>query len=201
MDTALLIWNILLSWTGIFENIISEKYPKFTSELWKNIHQLFGTTLSFSTAYHQQTDGLAERMIQNLEDMVRLFNAYGLDLKYRDRFTHLLCTLLPALELAYVTSINASTNQTPAILENGWNPRLPQDFLRKNLFERSPTASSCKGILDKARKHAVRCMEDLFAYGKDRLDESYATPDLKVGNLVLVSTTNFNNIKGCKIIK
>ncbi|MBW0578566.1 hypothetical protein O181_118281 [Austropuccinia psidii MF-1] len=75
MDTALLIWNIVVSWTGIFRNIISDGDPKFTSALWINLHQLFGTKLSFSTAYHPQTDGLAERMIQMLEDMVRRFCA------------------------------------------------------------------------------------------------------------------------------
>ncbi|MBW0581774.1 hypothetical protein O181_121489, partial [Austropuccinia psidii MF-1] len=69
MDTDLLIWNRVISWTGIFTKIISDKDPKFTSALWKNLHQLFGTKLSFSTAYHPQTDGLAERMIQTLEDM------------------------------------------------------------------------------------------------------------------------------------
>ncbi|MBW0551685.1 hypothetical protein O181_091400 [Austropuccinia psidii MF-1] len=52
MDTALLIWNGVVSWTGIFTNIISGRDPKFTSELWTNLHQLFGTKLSFSTAYH-----------------------------------------------------------------------------------------------------------------------------------------------------
>ncbi|MBW0593818.1 hypothetical protein O181_133533, partial [Austropuccinia psidii MF-1] len=56
-------------------------------------------------------------------------------------------------------------------------------------------------MLDKARKHAVRCMEDSFAYAKDKWDKSHATPDFKVGDLVLVSTTNFNNIKGCKKLK
>ncbi|MBW0516156.1 hypothetical protein O181_055871, partial [Austropuccinia psidii MF-1] len=62
MDTALLIWSRVLSWTGIFTNIIGDRDPKFTSALWKNPHQLFGTNLSFSTAYHPQTDGLAERI-------------------------------------------------------------------------------------------------------------------------------------------
>ncbi|MBW0513532.1 hypothetical protein O181_053247 [Austropuccinia psidii MF-1] len=56
-------------------------------------------------------------------------------------------------------------------------------------------------MLDKARKHAVRCMEDPFAYAKDKWDKSHATPDCKVGDLVLVSTTNFNNIKGYKNLK
>ncbi|MBW0511486.1 hypothetical protein O181_051201 [Austropuccinia psidii MF-1] len=43
MDTALLICNRVLSWTGIFTNIISDRDPKFTSALWKNLHQLLGT--------------------------------------------------------------------------------------------------------------------------------------------------------------
>ncbi|MBW0593045.1 hypothetical protein O181_132760 [Austropuccinia psidii MF-1] len=115
MDTALLIWNRVVSWTGIFTNIISDRDSKLTSALWTNIHQLFGTKLSFSTAYHPQTDGVAERMIQTLGDMVRIFCSYGLEFKDCDGFTHDWCTLLPALELAYKTSIHASTNQTPAI--------------------------------------------------------------------------------------
>ncbi|MBW0544623.1 hypothetical protein O181_084338 [Austropuccinia psidii MF-1] len=152
MDTDLLIWNRVISWTGIFTNIISDRDLKFTSALWKILHKLFGTKLSLSTAYHPQTDGLAERMIQTLEDM-------------------------------------------------GWNPKLPQDSLRKDLVEIHSTASSFKGILEKAKKHAIRCMKYSFEYAKGKWDKSPATPDFKVGDLVLVSTTNFNNIKGCKKLK
>ncbi|MBW0574512.1 hypothetical protein O181_114227 [Austropuccinia psidii MF-1] len=201
MDTALLIWNIVVSWTGIFTNIISDRDPKFTSALWTKLHQLFGTKFSSSTAYHPQTDGLAQRMIQNLEDMVRRFCACGLEFKDCDGFTNDWYTLLPELELAYKTSIHASTNQTPAILEKGWNPKLPQASLRKYLVEIHPTAASFKVMLDRARKHAVRCLEDSFSYAKDKWGKSHATPDFKVGDLVLVSTTNFNNIKGCKKLK
>ncbi|MBW0541769.1 hypothetical protein O181_081484 [Austropuccinia psidii MF-1] len=116
MDTGLLIWNRVVSWSGIFTNIISDRDPKLTSALWTNPHQLFGTKFSFSTAYHPQADGQAESMIQTLEDMVRRLCAYGLEFKDCYGFTHNWCTLLPALELAYKTSIHASTNQTPAIL-------------------------------------------------------------------------------------
>ncbi|MBW0495377.1 hypothetical protein O181_035092 [Austropuccinia psidii MF-1] len=140
MDTALLIWNRVVSWTGIFTKVISDRDPKFTSALWTNPHQLFVTKLSFSTAYQPQTDGLSERMIQTLEDM------------------------------AYKTFIHASTNQTPAILEKGKNPKSPPDSLRKDLVEIHPTATSFKGMMDKARKHAVWCMEDSFAYAKDKWD-------------------------------
>ncbi|MBW0466966.1 hypothetical protein O181_006681 [Austropuccinia psidii MF-1] len=64
METAIMIWNKVIIHTGVFQNIISDRDTKFTSALWTNLHNLFGTKLSFSTAYHLQTDCLAERMIQ-----------------------------------------------------------------------------------------------------------------------------------------
>ncbi|MBW0525853.1 hypothetical protein O181_065568 [Austropuccinia psidii MF-1] len=64
MDTALLLWNRVISHKGLFMNIIRERDPKFTSALWTNTHRFFGTKLSFSTAYNPQTDGLPKRMIQ-----------------------------------------------------------------------------------------------------------------------------------------
>ncbi|MBW0575923.1 hypothetical protein O181_115638 [Austropuccinia psidii MF-1] len=137
MDTAIIIWNKFISHTGLFQNIISDRDPKFTSALWTNHHNLFGTKLSFSTAYHPQTDGLAERMIQNLKDMIRIFCAYGMEFKDSDSFTHYWCTLIPALELAYKTSIHASTAKTPEMLEKCLNPRLPYDTLKKDLVDTS----------------------------------------------------------------
>ncbi|MBW0466591.1 hypothetical protein O181_006306 [Austropuccinia psidii MF-1] len=76
---------------------MSDRDPKLTSALWTNLHRLFGPKLSFYTAYHLQTDGLEERMIQFLEDMIRRFCAYGLELKDSDGFAHDWFTLITAL--------------------------------------------------------------------------------------------------------
>ncbi|MBW0508993.1 hypothetical protein O181_048708 [Austropuccinia psidii MF-1] len=201
MDTAIMTWNKFISHTGLLQNIISDRDPKFTSALWTNLHNLFGTKLSFSTAYHHQTDGLAETMIQTLEDMIRRFCAYGLEFKDSDGLTHDWCTLIPALELEYKTSIHSSAGKTPAMLEKGWNPILPYDTLKKDLVDIRPTASSFKLILDKARHHAKRCIQDSFKYAKERWDKSHKPPEFKIGDLVLVSTLNFKNIKGPKKFK
>ncbi|MBW0485499.1 hypothetical protein O181_025214 [Austropuccinia psidii MF-1] len=201
MDTALLLWSRVISHTGLFKNIINERYPKFTSALWTNIHRFFGSKLSFSTAYHPQTDGLAERMIQTEEDMLRKFCAYGLEFKDSDVFTHDWSTLIPALELAYKTSVHSSTGQTPAMLEKGWNTRLPADTLRKDLVEIHPTASRFKIMFDKVKHHEKKSMDDAFDYAKQKWDKSHKVPDFKGGDLVLVSTLNFNNIKGPKNLK
>ncbi|MBW0464033.1 hypothetical protein O181_003748 [Austropuccinia psidii MF-1] len=98
-----MIWNTVISHTGVFQNTISDRDPKLNSALWTNLHNLFGTKLSFSTPYHPQTDGLTDRMIQALEEMIRILCAYGLELKESYGFAHDWCTLIPALELAFQT--------------------------------------------------------------------------------------------------
>ncbi|MBW0502437.1 hypothetical protein O181_042152 [Austropuccinia psidii MF-1] len=97
MDTALLPWNRVISHKILFKNIISDRDPKFTSALFTNVHRFFGTRLSFSIAYHPQMDGLAERMIQALENMIRRFCAYGLEFKDSDGSSYDWCTVIPAL--------------------------------------------------------------------------------------------------------
>ncbi|MBW0531085.1 hypothetical protein O181_070800 [Austropuccinia psidii MF-1] len=76
MNKSIMIWNRVISPGGLLKNIISDRDPKFTSALWKNLHKLFGTRLSFSTVYHPQTDRSEEKMIQTLEEMIRVFCAY-----------------------------------------------------------------------------------------------------------------------------
>ncbi|MBW0485491.1 hypothetical protein O181_025206 [Austropuccinia psidii MF-1] len=63
MVTVLLFWNSIISTCGVPKIIISDREPIFTSEFWTNFYHMLGTKLAFSTAYHPQTDGFAERMI------------------------------------------------------------------------------------------------------------------------------------------
>nr|GEY19285.1 reverse transcriptase domain-containing protein [Tanacetum cinerariifolium] len=51
--------------------IISDRDSRFTSHFWQSLQEALGTQLDMSTAYHPQTDGLSERTIQTLEDMLR----------------------------------------------------------------------------------------------------------------------------------
>ncbi|MBW0509526.1 hypothetical protein O181_049241 [Austropuccinia psidii MF-1] len=44
-------------------------------------------------------------------------------------------------------------------------------------------------------------MNDASDYAKQKWEKSYKVPDFKVGDLVLVSTLNFNNIKGPNKLK
>ena len=60
----------LADW-GIPKAIISDRDPKFLSDLWKAIFRTLGTELLVSTAYHPQTDSQSERTNQTIEIALR----------------------------------------------------------------------------------------------------------------------------------
>ena len=63
--------NEIVRLHGIPVSIVSDHDPRFTSRFWKELQSAFGTRLNFSTAFHPQTDGQSERVIQVLEDMLQ----------------------------------------------------------------------------------------------------------------------------------
>ncbi|MBW0469099.1 hypothetical protein O181_008814 [Austropuccinia psidii MF-1] len=87
------------------------------------------------------------------------------------------------------------------MLEKGWNPRLPADTLRKHLIEIHPTAPRFNIMLYKVKNHSNQSINDAFYYSKQKWDKSHKVPDFKVGDLVRVSTLNFDNIKGPRKLK
>ncbi|MBW0513424.1 hypothetical protein O181_053139 [Austropuccinia psidii MF-1] len=56
-------------------------------------------------------------------------------------------------------------------------------------------------MLEKARHHENRCMQDCFVYAKERWDKSHKQPSFKVADLVLVSNLNLTEIKGLNKLK
>ncbi|MBW0477470.1 hypothetical protein O181_017185 [Austropuccinia psidii MF-1] len=140
MDTALLFWNNIISTCGVPKVIIGDRDSMFTSEFWTNLYDMLGTKIASSTAYHPQTDGLAERMIQKMEDLLRRSYAHGMEYKDHEGYTHDWFTSLPVAQLAYNTSQHSTTEKTPALVEKGWNPLLPVDCLKKNFLTIHPTA-------------------------------------------------------------
>ncbi|MBW0572277.1 hypothetical protein O181_111992, partial [Austropuccinia psidii MF-1] len=198
MDTALLFSNNIVSTCVVPKIIISDREPKFTSEFWTNLYDMLGTKVAFSTAYHPKTDGLAEGMIQTLEDLLRRVCAYGVEYKDHEGYTHDWVILLPAVHLAYNTSQHSTTGKTPAVVEKGLNPLLPVDHLKKNLLTIHPTAKDFHDMWKRACDTAAKCISEAKEYNKQRWDKTHMEPEFKEEDQVLVSKLNFNNLKGPK---
>ena len=89
---------------GVPLSIVSDRDPRFTSRFWKELQSALGTKLNFSTAFHPQTDGQSERLIQVLEDMLR-----GCVIEFSgswDRY-------IPLMEFAYNNIFQSSIGMAP----------------------------------------------------------------------------------------
>ncbi|MBW0539493.1 hypothetical protein O181_079208 [Austropuccinia psidii MF-1] len=177
MDTALLFCNNIISTCRVPKIIISDRDPKFTSEFWTNLYDILGKKLAFSTAYHPQKDGLAESMIQTMEEIIRRFCAYGM--AYKDH-----------------EGQHSTTGKSPSLVEKGWNLLFPVDHLKKNLLTIHPTAKTFHDMRKRACDTTSDCIDEAKEYNKKRYEKTHMEPDFKEGDQVLVSTLNFNNLKG-----
>ena len=115
--------------------IISDRDPRFTSKFWTSLFDLLGTDLRFSTAFHPQTDGQSERMIQTLENFLR---------PYVERHPHDWSNQLSLAEFVANNAVNVSTGYSPFYLQAGDNPIVPT-FLNEGATFLSGVARSHEG--------------------------------------------------------
>jgi hypothetical protein len=101
---------------GLSKAIISDRDPRFTSLFSRTLFRLMGTRLSFSTAFHPETDGQTERANRVIEDMLRHYVSARLT-DWDMYFT--------PVEFAYNNSVQASTGHSPFYLNSGQNPLNP----------------------------------------------------------------------------
>jgi transposase InsO family protein len=119
--------------------IISDRDPLFTSDLWAALHKLTGVKLEMSTAYHPQMNGASKRTNKTLNQAIR----YHVDNNQKGWLSK-----LPRICFAIMNTVNVSTGFSPFQLKTGRSPCLippltpaaapsdPADFDARQLIER-----------------------------------------------------------------
>uniref|UniRef100_A0A3P9ICQ0 Gypsy retrotransposon integrase-like protein 1 n=1 Tax=Oryzias latipes TaxID=8090 RepID=A0A3P9ICQ0_ORYLA len=74
-ETANTLVNVVFRHHGIPSDIVSDRGPQFTSQVWKAFCSALGATISLTSGYHPQSNGQAERANQELEAALRCFAA------------------------------------------------------------------------------------------------------------------------------
>ena len=115
--------NEIVRLHGVPISIISDRDPRFTSRFWIKLQEAMGSRVNFSTAFHPQTDGQSERVIQILEDMLRscIIDFEGSWEKY-----------LPLVEFAYNNSYQSSIQMAPYEALYGRKCRTPLCWTEMN---------------------------------------------------------------------
>ncbi len=73
LQTAELLFNQVVRYYGIPEDIVSDRGPQFISRVWKAFFSLLGVTVSLSSGYHPQSNGQTEPKIQDVGRFLRTF--------------------------------------------------------------------------------------------------------------------------------
>ncbi|KAG8474188.1 hypothetical protein CXB51_034129 [Gossypium anomalum] len=146
---------------GIPLLIISNRDLRFTLRFWQKLQEALGTKLNFSTAFHPQTEGQSERVIQIPEDMLRccVLEFQGSWERY-----------LPLAEFAYNNSYQTSLKMAPYEVLYGRKCRTP-------LYWTELKENQIYGVdLIKETEEKVKVIRDCLKATSDRR-KSYA--DLK----------------------
>ncbi|GKB21225.1 putative reverse transcriptase domain-containing protein [Tanacetum coccineum] len=67
---------------GVPISIIYDRDSRFTSRFWQSMQEALATRLDISMAYHPQTDGQSERIIQTLKDILRVVRCASFEALY-----------------------------------------------------------------------------------------------------------------------
>lgn len=116
-DVAEAMFDGVYKLHGLPEAIVSDRDSLFTSAFWKRLHDLIGTQLKMSSAYHPQTDRATERANRTITQMLRQCvqpAQKGWAMK------------LPAIEFALNAARSDTTGFSPFFLNYG---RLPHPMI------------------------------------------------------------------------
>uniref|UniRef100_A0A803JGD3 Integrase catalytic domain-containing protein n=1 Tax=Xenopus tropicalis TaxID=8364 RepID=A0A803JGD3_XENTR len=160
-------------------NIVSDRGVQFVSKFWRAFCSLVGIELSFSTAYHPQTNGQTERVNQSLEQFLRCYVSDN---------QSSWAELLPWAEFAYNNATHSSTGQSPFFIVNGLHPKA---FSFSGSLSSVPSVNSSINQFAKIWSDVHDSLSKATAIQKKSADKSRReAPHYQVGDSVWLSTKN-----------
>jgi hypothetical protein len=126
-EAACLYYEKVYTRFGLPDKIISDRDPRFTSNLFQELGKLLGVKLLMSTVYHPQTDSETERVNQELKIYLRTFCS-----NKPETWKH----YLPTAEFAHNQKTHSAVKHSPFYLMMGYEPLgLPIAFPKTNVPE------------------------------------------------------------------
>ena len=186
-ETADLFVKEILRLHGVPQTIVSDRDPRFISKFWEAFTKRLDIKRCLSSSFHPQSDGQTERTNQTIERMLRTF--IQTDQSQWER-------LLPALELAFNTTPNASTGLSPFQVITGENPRTGKSYELLTYYKTPPMQKQFKMWVARAIKHLACAQRKQQKYANaHRREVTY-----QVGDQVWLATSHLPT-EGCRKFK
>lgn len=166
--------NYKIGW-GHQRGIISDRDARFIMGLMNKQHRAQGTKFFTTAAYHPEADGQSERTNQTVEIASRYFVTENPKADWTDA--------LPHLQFILNTSVNASTQVSPAEYVFGFNPYSGIDLLEQS---ESLTKQEYEELRLQYREKAEEAIQFARVRQKHRHDRHHRTLQLQPGDKVFL---------------
>uniref|UniRef100_A0A3B3IPI7 Gypsy retrotransposon integrase-like protein 1 n=1 Tax=Oryzias latipes TaxID=8090 RepID=A0A3B3IPI7_ORYLA len=178
-ETADLMVKHVFRHHGIPMDIVSDRGPQFTSQVWKAFCSALGATVSLSSGYHPQSNGQAERANQELEAALRCLAAQN----EKDWSTFLVW-----IEYAHNTHPSSATGISPFEAALGYSPPLfPSQELDLAVPSVQHHLQRCQRVWTQTKAALLRTKESNCRIANRR---RVVGPDYQPGQRVWLSTRN-----------
>jgi hypothetical protein len=175
---ANIFFSKVFSRYGLYDKLISDRGPQFTSRFQLELGKLLGYKNSLSTAFHPQSDGETERVNQELEVYLRIF-----------------CTndqtgwvaMLPLTKFVHNSRHHSARSTSPFYLMMGYHPKhLPDSHPKSDI----PNIEQHLLMLNKARDEALAAHELARNTMRQRITSKFVP--FSVGDKVWLEAKNLH---------
>lgn len=186
-DFAQIFMEEIFRLHGLPTQIISDRGTQFVNAFQSRLFELLHINHTPSTAFHQRTNGQAERTIQTLEAFLRCYTDYMQDDWH---------AWLPLAEFAYNNLVNTSTGVSPFEADGVINPRFNFHFDVQDSNDRADQLivrrKQVQEEIDAAITHAQETQAKYF----DRHVKEM--PEFQVGQQVMLLRRNISTNRPAK---
>ncbi|KAM9998348.1 hypothetical protein ACTFIY_008021 [Dictyostelium cf. discoideum] len=137
--TAQLLLNHVFRLHGYPRTIVSDRDPRFLSDIWSRWAKTMDSKLKMTVAHRAQADGQTERMNR---EIIRILTKASTE--YRENWSD----IIPLIEFAMNSSMSKSTKMSPFQIVYGFNPPTPVNHFNSLTKTRIPMSNIKKIVRD-----------------------------------------------------
>ena len=173
---------------GVPQRLHCDNAPEFRGHVLKELKEMLGVRGTFTTPYRPQSNGLAERSNQTIENIIKC-----MIMSDREKWD----TVLPYALMSYRATPNTSTGMSPNMLVYGRECYMPVDIIfghtGERIFKRKEYGDSCycsyvealRDNLISAFERARQCSKESALRQKRAYDKNSAPRSFKPGDWVI----------------
>ena len=189
LEIARLLRDRIIVLHGVPSSIVTDRNPRFTSNLAQNLYKILGITQDISTAAYPETNGQSERTIQTLEQYFRAYIFYQ-----QTNWPK----WLALAEFSYNNTVSSTTNVTPFFANYGYHPNLDLDTIpgtAPNTPDFQADATKLQRLNNYLRSEILLTRDSYKEYADRRRQPS---PMYAPGNYIWLSSRHIKTTRPCR---